>query len=207
MTKAYIALLATATSALGLVALPQVSFGQETLKSSGWYKACSDQGDNKICNVQYQAVASTGQVITSVNLAEITGKIKRKVFQVTVPTGRMIPPGLVMKLGDAEAKKLPYSFCTPRICAAELDLDDKLVEALKGSGEMSLESVNWQAKKNPIKITLAGFADAYDGAPIKREELAARQKKLEEELKDKSKDILEKLQEAQEKARTGEGTE
>ena len=179
---------------------------QETHKSSGWYKACSDQGNTKICNVQYQAVASTGQVITSVNLAEITGETQRKVFQITVPTGRMVPPGLMVKIGDKEARKIPYSFCTPRICAAELKLEDDLVADLKAGSSINILSVNWQAKENPIDISLEGFSTAYDGDPIERDELAARQKKLEEELKEKSTDILKKLQEAQEKARTGEAT-
>lgn len=199
--------LATGTASLLMLGATVSGHAQEALKSSGWYKACSDQGENKICNVQYQAVASTGQVITSVNLAEITGKIERKVFQVTVPTSRMIPPGLGLKIGDGEAKKIPYSFCTPRICAAEVKLDDALVDMLKKAGSMDLVSVNWQGKENPINITLDGFTAAYDGEPIKREELAARQKKLAEELKEKSTNILEKLQEAQEKARSGEGTE
>lgn len=179
---------------------------QEAINSNGWYKACSDQGENKICNVQYQAVASTGQVITSINLAEISGKIERKVFQITVPTGRLIRPGLKMKIDTDKETRVPYSFCTPRICAAELKLDDVLVTALKGGSKIDVTSVNWQGKENPIEITLDGFAEAYDGAPIKPEELAQRQKKLEEQLKEKSSNILQKLQEAQDAARDTGGT-
>lgn len=199
-----------ATSALlasfvSLAMLPS-AVAQEAINSNGWYKACSDQGENKICNVQYQAVASTGQVITSVNLAEITGKVERKVFQITVPTGRLIRPGLKMKIDTDEESRLPYSFCTPRICAAEFPLDDTLVNALKAGTKIDVTSVNWQGKENPIEITLDGFVEAYDGAPIKPEELAQRQKNLEEQLKAKSSDILQKLQEAQDAARDSGGT-
>lgn len=199
-----LSLLASIPAAVGISV--SSGFAQESHKSSGWYKACSDQGNTKICNVQYQAVASTGQVITSVNLAEITGDTERKVFQITVPTGRMVPPGLQVKIGDKEVRKVPYSFCTPRICAAELPLKDDLVDELKSGTSINVVSVNWQGKENPIDITLDGFAAAFDGSPIERDELAARQKKLEEELKEKSTDILKKLQEAQEKARSGEST-
>lgn len=200
------ALSGTGALAICLAGVVPHAMGQETLNSNGWYKACSDQGDNKICNVQYQAVASTGQVITSINLAEITGKIEKKVFQITVPTGRMIPPGLRMKIGDGEEKKLPFSFCTPRICAAELDLDDALVTGLKAGTGLNLVSVNWQGKENPISVTLEGFSAAYDGDPIGQEELLARQKKLEEQLKAKSDDLLNKLKKAQEEARSEGGT-
>ncbi len=182
------------------------AMSQDAVNSNGWFKACSDQGDNKICNVQYQAVASTGQVITSINLAEITGKIERKVFQITVPTGRMIRPGLKMKVDAEEETRIPFSFCTPRICAAEQILDDALVAKLKGASKINVTSMNWQGKENPIEITLAGFVEAYDGDPINPEELAQRQKKLEEQLKEKSSDILKKLQEAQDAARDSGGT-
>ena len=69
---------------------------------------------------------------------------------------------------------------------------------------MVLISTNWQGKPNPIELTLEGFAAAYDGDPIKREELEQRKKQLESELQKKSSDILKKLQEAQQKAREAE---
>ena len=172
----------------------------QSLKSNGWYKACSDQGNNKICNVQYQVVASTGQVVTSVNLAEVTGEVSRKVFQITVPTGRAIQPGVELQVDGKKASKIPYTFCTPRICAAEVKLDDTLVEVLKAGGEMVITSMNFQGKANPIPVTLKGFTAAYDGEPIKQEELQGRQQKLAEELKKKAEETQKKLQEAQEAA-------
>lgn len=183
-----------------------ITHAQETINSNGWYKACSDQGENKICNVQYQAVASTGQVITSINLAEITGSLQKRVFQVTVPTGRMIPQGMKVKIGEAEEKTVPFSFCTPQICAAEQDLTDDIVAQLKAGGEMKLMSVNWQGKENPLSVPLEGFTEAFDGEPIGQQELAERQKKLEDQLKAKSDDLLDKLKKAQEEARTNGGT-
>ena len=173
---------------------------QTTLRSNGWYKACSDQGNNKICNVQYQAVASTGQVVTSINLAEISGEISRKVFQITVPTGRAIPPGIELQVDGKKATKIPYAFCTPRVCAAEVKLDDELVGILKAGGELIITSVNFQGKTNPIPVTLQGFTAAYDGDPIKREDLKTRQQQLAEELQKKAAETQKKLQEAQDAA-------
>ena len=43
-----------------------------------WFKICAKQADNDVCNVQYRVVASTGQIITSVNLFTVTGKINRR---------------------------------------------------------------------------------------------------------------------------------
>ena len=179
----------------GLMMVAGSAVAQEAT-SNGWYKACNDQGETKICNVQYQAVASTGQVITSINLAEITGGVNRRVFQVTVPTDRLIPPGVAMKVDDKKPTPVPFSFCTPRICAAEVELDDKLVEVLKSGQSLEVTSVNFQGKPNPIKITLEGFGAAYDGAPITQEDLIIRQKALEEQLKQKAESAQSELQKA-----------
>lgn len=176
------------------------------LKSNGWYKACSDQGNSKICNVQYQAVASTGQVVTSINLAEITGEVKRSVFQITVPTGRLIPPGIELQVDGKKASAVPYTFCTPRICAAEVKLDDTLVGVLKAGGEMLVTSTNFQGKKNPIPVTLSGFTAAYDGPPIKQDELQKRQETLQKQLESKAEETRKKLEEAQKAATQGSST-
>jgi len=173
----------------------------QNIRSKGWYKVCSEQNETKICNVQYQAVAGTGQVVTSINLAEITGKVKRRVFQITVPTGRLIPPGIVLQVDGKKGAKIPYVFCAPRSCAAEVKLDDNLVKVLKAGGELMIISTNVQNKPNPIKITLKGFTAAYDGPPLKQDELQSKQKELQEELQKKAKETRKKLQDAQDKAK------
>ena len=141
------------------------------LQSQGWYKACSDQGKSKICNVQYQAVASTGQVVASINLAEISGEVERRVFQITVSTDRRIRPGVDVIVDDKKPTKIPFSFCTSTICAAEVALDDKLIGILRGGAKMRITSVNYRGTSTPIDVTLEGFGEAYDGPPLKREEI------------------------------------
>ena len=39
---------------------------------NGWYKVCAKQEENDICNVQFQSVANTGQLLTAISLLEIT---------------------------------------------------------------------------------------------------------------------------------------
>ena len=169
--------------------------------SDGWYKTCSQSGETKICNVQTQTVAVTGQVITSINLFEVTGKENRKIFQVTVPTGRAIPPGLKFVIDDAKEQLMPYDFCTPAVCMAKIKLTDELVGQLKGGGKIQVASTNWRGKENPVLVNLEGFGEAFDGPSLSADQLAERRQKLDQMLKDRSSSSLQKLQEAQKKAR------
>jgi invasion protein IalB len=198
---------AFAVSAFALAsAVAAPARAQDTPPANGWFKVCSKQEDNDICNVQFQSVASNGQVVTAVSLAEIKGKINRRVFQITVPTGRLIPPGIKVKIDDKKEVALPYAFCFPQSCMAEVALDDNLVALLKSGKAMTITSTNFQNKPNPVQVSLDGFSGAYTGEPLKRDELETRQRQLQDELRKKAEEQRKKLQEEQDKAKAGGST-
>jgi invasion protein IalB len=170
---------------------------------NGWYKVCTKQEENDICNVQFQSVAGTGQVVTSIQLLEVKGAVNRRIFQITVPSGRLIPPGIKVQVDDKKEATLPFVYCFPQNCMAEVALDDNLVKLLKSGGGLTVTSTNFQNRPNPVKITLEGFTSAFDGPALQQDELQARQQELEAELRRKAEEQRKRLQEEQEKAKTG----
>jgi invasion protein IalB len=120
----------------------------------GWFKACTEQGNQEICNVQNIMVASSGQLLTGVSLIELKGENERKVFQVTVPSGRMIPPGIGMQIDGGQTQQLDYVLCVPDRCIAEAPLNDQLVNAFKGGQQVTFTSVNFQNQQTPIPLSL-----------------------------------------------------
>jgi invasion protein IalB len=191
-----------ATSAAALLAAS--SANAQSAPQNGWYKVCAKQEENDICNVQFQSVASNGQLVTAVSLATIKGKINRRVFQVTVPTGRLIPAGIKVKIDENKENTMSYFICIPQSCMAEAPLDDNLVAILKNGKAMIITSTNFQNRPNPVTITLEGFTAAFDGEPLKQDELQARQQQLQEELRRKAEEQRKKLQEEQEKAKSAQ---
>jgi invasion protein IalB len=169
----------------------------------GWFKACTKQQDIDICNVQNIMTAPTGQLVTGVSLIELKGKINRKVFQVTVPTGRLVPPGIGMQIDNGKAQKLDYAICFPDRCIAELPLSDQLVANLKKGSTITLTSINFQNQPNPIKVTLEGFTGAYDGPALQQSDIEDRQKKLQDFVAKNNEDFAKKLKEEQDKAKAG----
>ena len=192
-----LALAGAGMSVAGSASLAQQARGAE------WVKICSKVGENDICNVQFQLATQQGQLITAVNLLSSKGKVKRNIFQVAVPTGRFIPEGVKMKIDSGKENTLPYSFCLPNRCIAEIPLSDGLVKALKGGGAIRLTSTNFRSQKNPVSVTLKGFTAAYDGPALKASDVNDRQKKLQEELRKKAEETRRKLKEAQDKAKSG----
>ncbi len=184
---------AAAMAAAGISA----GYAQAQTGPGGWYKVCSKQADNDFCNVQFQAVANTGQVLTSVNLATVSGKINRRIFQITVPTRRLIPAGISITIDENKPVKIPYVFCFEDRCMAEVPLDDNMVKAFKAGGKITVSSTNFQNKPNPIEVTLSGFTAAFDGPALKPDELQSRQEQLQNELKGKAEELRKKLQDEQ----------
>ncbi|RWP48631.1 invasion associated locus B family protein [Mesorhizobium sp.] len=184
--------------------LPAAFAQQQQQIPQGWFKACTKQEDVDICNVQNITTAGNGQLVTGVSLIELKGKVNRKVFQVTVPTGRLVPPGIGLQIDTGKAQKLDYVICFPDRCVAEVPLTDQLVASFKKGSNLTLTSVNFQNQPNPIKIALTGFSGAFDGPPLQQSDIEDRQKKLQDFVAKNNQDFAKKLKEEQDKAKTAD---
>ncbi|WP_102958616.1 invasion associated locus B family protein [Mangrovicella endophytica] len=166
-----------------------------------WFKVCSTQGENTICNTQYTLIADTRQLITAVNLIDVKGKVNQKVLQAVVPTGRVIPAGVQMKIDGNAPTTLNYSVCFPDRCIAEATLSDAMIASMKKGNDLFVTSINFQRQPNPIKITLTGFSKSYDGPPKAQPELAQRQQELNDALKKQADARRQKFEDAQNAAK------
>lgn len=190
-------ILSAAVMSVGVAAafMPATATAQGA--NQGWYKTCTKQEDNDVCIVQNLVTAPTGQLLTAVGLISVTGKVNRKLMQVTVPTARLIQPGINLQVDGGQAQRLEYAICMPETCVAEALLTDAMVASFKKGGELVLTSVNYQRTPNPLKISLEGFTQAYDGDPIAQSELQERQRLLQEEMAKKADEARKKLEDAQ----------
>ena len=194
---------AAAAFAGSLAATAPAAAQQAPAAPQGWFKVCAKQEDNDICNTQNIVTADSGQLLTAVSLIDVKGKVNKKIFQVSVPTGRLIPAGIGLQIGQNKPVKIDYAICFPDRCIAESALSNDLIAGLKKGAELTLTSVNFQNKPNPIKISLKGFGEAIDGPGLKQSDLEAQNKKLEDAIIKKKEDFAKKLKEEQDKAKAG----
>jgi invasion protein IalB len=202
-TASRAAAIAVAAAAMLAGGVMSASAQQQPQIPEGWFKACSKQEDVDICNVQNIIVAESGQLITGISLLELKGKVNQRVFQVTVPSGRMIQPAIAMQIDGGQARKIDYAICLPDRCIGEVALNDEMVNSFKRGQQLTLTSVNFQNQPNPIQVSLSGFTDAFDGPPLKQSDIEDRQRQLEEFVNKNNEDFQRKLREEQEKAKAG----
>jgi invasion protein IalB len=206
--------LRTAMSALalsiGAAAMPLSASAQQAAPAApgapplGWFKTCTKQDDSDLCVVQNVILAQNGQLITAVGLITVEGKVNRKLLQVSVPTARLVPPGIVMQIDGGKGQKLDYTVCLPDKCTAEVPLTDPMIASLKKGGEVVFTSMNFRRAPNPIKVSLNGFTGAFDGPAISQSQLAESQRSLEEGMQKKAEEARKKLEEAQNAAKQGQ---
>lgn len=196
-----LSLLAAGAVAMVMAAAAPASAQEQPQLPKGWFKACSKEADVDVCNVQNILTAASGQLVTGISMIELKGKVNRKVFQVTVPTGRLMPPGIGLQVDNGKAQKLDYAVCFPDRCVAEAPMNDQLVAQFKKGSELTLTSVNFQNQPNPVKVSLAGFTGVFDGPPLNQSDLEDRQKKLQEFVSKNNEDFAKKLKEEQDKAK------
>ncbi|OJF91077.1 invasion associated locus B family protein [Pararhizobium antarcticum] len=184
-------------------AMPAPAFAQQAQGKppQGWFKVCTKQEDNDVCIVQNLLTANNGQLITAVGLITVQGKVNRKIMQVSVPSARLIPPGIQMQIDGGKGVKLDYAICMPDKCVAEVPLSDATIANLKKGSEVVFTSANFQRAPNPIKMSLEGFTGVFDGEPIEQSKLEERQRLLQEEMQKKAEDARKKLEEAQKAAK------
>ncbi|MBE7186181.1 MAG: invasion associated locus B family protein [Methylobacterium mesophilicum] len=194
---------AAAQSAKPAPAKPAAAAQPQPVPGTQWFKVCSKQGDNEICNTQYTLIADTRQLITAVNLIDVKGKVTQKVVQAVVPTGRVIGAGVQMQIDSAKAQTMNYSVCFPDRCIAEAQLTDQMIAAMKKGNNLTVTSVNFQRQPNPVKITLSGLGKAYDGQPTQQSDLAKRQQELNDALQKQADARRKKFEDAQAQAKAG----
>ncbi|MGH6860470.1 MAG: invasion associated locus B family protein [Phyllobacterium sp.] len=196
---------ASCAGAIALLAAAAVpaSAQQQPRAPQGWFKVCSKQEDNDICNTQNIVTADSGQLLTAVNLIEIKGKVNRKIFQISVPTGRLIPPGVGLQVNTGKTMKVDYAICFPDRCISEVALSDELLSSFKKGNQLTMTSINFQNKQNPINVSLNGFTQAYEGPGLQQNELEQRQKTLQEEVQKRQKEFEDKMKAEQAKAKSG----
>jgi len=194
---------AGAIALLAAAAVPASAQQQQQRAPQGWFKVCSKQEENDICNTQNIVTADSGQLLTAVNLIEIKGKVNRKIFQISVPTGRLIGPGVGLQINGGKTVKVDYAICFPDRCISEVALSDDLLNSFKKGNQLTMTSVNFQNKPNPINVALTGFTQAYDGPGLQQNELEQRQKTLQDEVQKRQKEFEDKMKAEQAKAKSG----
>lgn len=164
-----------------------------------WTKVCGkDQNTNtEICYTTRDFVSDQGQPVLALAVYDVKGQQPQKVVRFVMPLGLLLQPGLRFAVDQGQATPGRYVMCLPNGCFAEAQVKDDFIASLKKGANLNVSVQNQVGREITFAVPAAGFAKAFDGAPIDPKVLEEQQKKLQEELQKKSEEMRQKMLQSQ----------
>ena len=154
-----ICLLASAPSAL--------CQGVVKSKHGDWEMRCeTPPGASREQCALLQSVAAEDK--PNINLMVIVLKTadgKSHLLRVIAPLGVLLPSGLGLKIDDSDVGRAGFVRCLPTGCVAEVVMEDKLIEQMKGGQKATFIIFQTPEEGIGIPLTLAGFKEGFDALP------------------------------------------
>ncbi len=177
---------AGAKSAGAATAAPPAQTAPPPLTYSKWTKLCDKNAETKqrtMCRTGSDGRLDTGVPLVAAVLIEVEGEPK-KVLQVTLPPGVMLPRGtrVLIDSDEQSAQVAPFMVCTNNGCVAQIEADVNGVARLKKGTTLYLQAYSMQGSVMTLSLPLDEFAKAYDGPPVDQKQVEEQNQKLIEEL-------------------------
>ncbi len=161
-----------------------------------WTKVCGkDPANNKeICYTTRDFVSDQGQPVLAVAVYAVTGD-PTKVVRFLLPLGLLLQPGSRYAVDSAAPQPASFAICFPNGCFAENNkATDAFINSLKRGTNLNVSVQNQGGSEITFQVPLAGFATAFDGAPIDPKVLEDQQKALQEQMEKQQDQLRRRLQ-------------
>lgn len=172
-----------------------------------WVKLCDDvpvderqpPTTKKLCMVVQETRAENGQMLASVQIRELEGERPRLI--VAVPVGMSLQPGIRVVLeggtGQPQPQALRYEVCLPNACFAQMELQQDFLNRMKRANNLQIQVVNMNNRAISLGMSLQGFTQSYEGAPVDPRAYEESQRRLQQELQRRGEEAQRRLQQQQ----------
>lgn len=183
----------------------------------------------KICMTHHERIDGTsGMVLLSVALRQtlLDGQ-EKEYLRVTVPQGTMLGFGVgvailpkdiwdkverdqkVEKSDEDRVKslKLPYVFCLPAGCTAEIEATPEIVNSLKTNAGLFVHTLEMSGAPAGMRVPLVGFNQALAGQPTDTKKYVEARKALMQEIGKRQQELRAELAKQNEDLQKMQGIE
>lgn len=164
---------------------PQGPLRVELQPSQGeWTKICGrDQAAGKdICYTTRDFGQGPDQPpVLALAVYDVKGDDQR-IVRLLLPVALLLRPGFRFSIDKGATQEGGFEICFPNGCFAESKVKGPTIDQMKKGSSLNVMVKNQANNEVNFVLPLAGFAKAFDGAPIDPKVLEEQQKKLEEEL-------------------------
>jgi invasion protein IalB len=156
-----------------MFALPRASAaGQEAQgvvrdKHGDWVTRCETPpgAAHEQCAIVLSVVDQDRPNLVLVVIVLNTADRKTRLLRIIAPLGVLLPPGISLRIDNADAGRLTFLQCLPNGCVAQLAMDESLLNKLKSGKTATLGVFQTPEEGVGMQAPLAGFKEAYEQLP------------------------------------------
>jgi invasion protein IalB len=136
-------------------------------KHGDWVTRCETPpgASHEQCAIVLSVVDQERPNLVLVIIVLNTADRKARLMRVIAPLGVLLPPGVSLRIDEADAGRLSFLQCLPNGCVAQLAMDDALINKLKNGTTATLGIFQTPEQGVGMQASLAGFKEAYEQLP------------------------------------------
>ena len=136
-------------------------------KHGDWVTRCETPpgAAHEQCAIVLSVVDQDRPTLILVVIVLNTADRKTRLMRVIAPLGVLLPPGVSLRIDNAEAGRLSFLQCLPNGCVAQLAMDEALINKLKNGKTATLGVFQTPEEGVGVQAPLAGFKEAYEQLP------------------------------------------
>jgi invasion protein IalB len=136
-------------------------------KHGDWVTRCETPpgAEHEQCAIVLSVVDQERPNLILVVIVLNTADRKARLMRVIAPLGVLLPPGVSLRIDDADAGRLSFLQCLPNGCVAQLAMDSALIDKLKNGKTATLGIFQTPEQGVGMQAPLAGFKEAYEQLP------------------------------------------
>jgi invasion protein IalB len=152
---------------IALSGLPAIAQGTVKSKHGDWELRCETPpgAAHEQCALLQSVAAEDKPNINLVLIVLKTADQKSRLLRVIAPLGVLLPSGLGLKIDTTDVGRAGFARCLPTGCVAEVVLDDKLIDQLKGGQTATFIVFQTPEEGIGIPVSLDGFREGFDTLP------------------------------------------
>ena len=160
-----------------------------------WLKVCGEDPGNKkkICYTTRDFVSDQGQPVLAVAVYDVQGDPNR-IVRFLMPLGLLLQPGIRFSIDAGQGQAGKYAVCFPNGCFAEGAVGQATIDQMRKGTNLKVSVQNQFTREVTFEVPLAGFAKAFDGAPIDPKVLEEQQRQMQEQMQKQADDLRKKLE-------------
>lgn len=162
LLAALVAFASLAVAALPALAQDPARDGQVRSQHGDWQIVCKPPPPGSAQEVCAIVQSVTAEDRNNVGLTVYFQQFSNgtRVLRVFAPLGILLPPGLGLKIDNADVGNAPFLRCHTFACYAQVTVEDKLVQQLSTGKTAIFVIFQTEEAGIGIPISLAGFSDA-----------------------------------------------